>query len=109
MSFPNSDWPQTKWYASDEVAHWLGVRHIDLYRSFLRMTDEWPEVFDSGVEFSTSKPVNSGASFASLLMTGAALAAFLYWRKHHGKPEAIFRRCGFRINRSKSENLETMQ
>lgn len=87
MSFPNSDWPQTKWYASDEVAHWLGVRHIDLYRSFLRMTDEWPEVFDSG----------------------AALAAFLYWRDQHGKPEAFFRRCGFRITRSKSENLETMQ
>ena len=109
MSFSESNWPQTKWYASDDVAHWLGVRHADLYRSFLRMADVWPEVYEAGVEFSSSKPVNGGASFASLLMTGAALAAFLYWREHHGKPEIFFCCQGFRINRSKSDTLEAMQ
>ena len=80
---------KTRWYASEDVAHWLGVKHADLYRSFLNMSDMWPEVFDCGVEFSTSTGSN-GKKFASLMMTGAALAAFLYWREHHGKPEAIF-------------------
>lgn len=81
---------KTRWYASEDVAHWLGVRHADLYKSFLRMADVWPEVFDCGVEFFSSKSNRGGAPFASLLMSGAALAAFFYWREHRGKPEAIF-------------------
>ena len=80
---------KTRWYASEDVAHWLGVKHADLYRSFLNMSNMWPEVFDCGVEFSTSTGAD-GKKFASLMMTGAALAAFLYWRERRGKPEAIF-------------------
>lgn len=105
MSFSNG-WQQTKWYASEDVAQWLGVRHGDLYKSFLRMSDVWPEVFDAGVEFSSSKPVNGGAPFASLLISGGALAAFLYWREHYGKPEGFFHRFGIHINRDKSETLQ---
>lgn len=89
------------WYASEIVARWLGVRHADLYKSFLRMTDEWPEVFDCGVEFTSTQPTTGGARFASLLMTGAALAAFLYWREHHGKPAAMFH--WLRLKRSEGQ------
>ena len=105
MSQPIGGWSQTKWYASEDVAHWLGVKHADLYRSFLNMSESWPEVLDCGVEFSTSTAKN-GLKFASLLMTGAALAAFLYWREHHGKPDRFFTRMGFRLV---GESKETLQ
>lgn len=94
--FPEKTFTQTRWYASEDVARWLGVRHADLYNSFLRMAEVWPEVFDCGVEFSSSKRISGGGRFASLLMTGAALAAFLYWRDHHGKPEGFFNRMSLR-------------
>lgn len=105
MNQPTGGWPQTKWYASEDVAHWLGVAHRDLYQSFLNMSEVWPEVFDCGVEFSTSTATN-GTRFASLLMTGAALAAFLYWREHKGKPDRFFSRMGFRPG---GESKETLQ
>lgn len=80
----------TRLYASEDVAQWLGVRHADLMTSFERMFQTWPEVADCGVIDTTAKPANGGQHFSSLLIPAAALAAFLYWRSCHGKPEAIF-------------------
>lgn len=80
----------TRLYASEDVAHWLGVRHADLMRSFEAMYQTWPEVGDCGVTDTTAKPKQGGQPFSSLLIPGAALAAFLYWRSCRGKPEAIF-------------------
>lgn len=74
-------------YASEDVAHWLGVRHADLLQSFNRMLEVWPDV---SFEYTTAKHPTNGTLFPSILMTGATLAAFLYWRKCHGKPETIF-------------------
>ena len=80
-------------YFSEDVAHWLGIRHADLLRSFNRMLEVWPDV---SFEYTNATNPTNGTLFPSIEMSGETLAAFLYWRKCHGKPETIFAslRCG---------------
>lgn len=80
---------ETGWYASEDVANWLGVRHVDLLQSFNRMIEVWPELLDFGVKFDYSAPIKRGDP-SPLLITGGAFAAFLYWREQNGDPEVFF-------------------
>lgn len=82
----------TRLYASEDVARWYGIRHADFLASFYRVCETWPEVADCGVQRTTTEPKHGGKPFASLMISGAALAVFLYWREHHGKPETVFSR-----------------